>query len=135
MLWPCVTVGLGIFALAMCLYDGVVPVRPAFHDSLGIQNPPQLGKLALLVVLFLLFERYFDRKNTFLAYFADNSFGLFFIHGFFMVAITRASYLYGQPNVLLNFLIELVVVIGLSLLTVALIKLVLQRRSRYVIGC
>jgi surface polysaccharide O-acyltransferase-like enzyme len=107
----------------------------AFMDGMGVFNPLQFGKLCLLVPLFFLFERFVSSKNRLLAYFASISFGLFFIHGFYMAIYSRVINSSGIEAPILKFLGEVSVVFGLSLATVAIIKFVLGQRSRYVIGC
>jgi peptidoglycan/LPS O-acetylase OafA/YrhL len=124
-----------IFILAVCFYEDLPRYHLGFFDGLGYFNMRQLGKLSLLVALFFYFDKYVSQKNRFLAYFAEVSFGLFFIHGFFLVLFSHLSYFYVPPNPLMNFVAEFLVVMGMSLLTVYVLKLVLKNRSRYVIGC
>lgn len=124
-----------VFFLSLYLYEDLPRYHIGFFDGLGFFNMRQLGKLSLLVALFFYFDRYIDQKNRFLAYFADVSFGLFFIHGFFVVLFARISYFYVPSNPVINFVAEFFVVMGMSLVTVYVIKLVLKKRSRYVIGC
>jgi peptidoglycan/LPS O-acetylase OafA/YrhL len=106
-----------------------------FFDGFGVFNALQFGKLCLLLSVFFTFERFFTSKNKVLGYFASVSFGLFFVHGFYMAAYSRAiSYLrIGDP--VLQFLGEIFVVFILAVITVAIVKFVLKKKSRYVIGC
>jgi len=125
----------GVFLVTLWLYQDLPRYRLGFIDGLGLFNMRQLGKLSLLIALFFLFDKYFDQKNRFLAYFAEISFGLFFIHGFFLILFARLSYLNFKLSPLMNFCAELAIVMGCSLITVYLVKRALHKRSRYVIGC
>jgi hypothetical protein len=133
--WIYIALGVSVFSISTWLY-GVPPTNAfGYYENLGRLNVSQLGKMGLLIAIFLFFQKYLDRKIKFLGYLAQLSFGLFFIHGFFVVLFFRVGYFYVQPNLILKFWIEVLVVIGLSLVTVSGIKLILKNRSRFVIGC
>jgi peptidoglycan/LPS O-acetylase OafA/YrhL len=133
--WLVVAPSIVVFLFALCMYEDLPRYAGGFFENFGVFNFRQLGKLSLLFILFFLFDRYFNQKNQFLSYFAEISFGLFFIHGFFMALFARLESVYVPPSPAINFLLEFLFVIVFSLLTVYVLKLVLNKRSRYVIGC
>lgn len=106
-----------------------------FFDGLGILNWLQLGKLFLLIATFLFFESFGAKKSAFLGYFARISFGLFFIHGFYALLFSVLAQNVGIDNTAIKFAVEFLVVVVGSVATVYAVRLVLKKRSRYVIGC
>lgn len=128
--------GVLIFLMASFIDISGLESQPiGFMDGLGHFNDRQFGKLGLLLAVFLLFERFLNVPNRFLGWMADISFGLFFLHGFFMAAYAKAF----QPDVfsspLLRLVVELGLVLGGSVVAVIVAKAVLGKWSRYVIGC
>lgn len=127
--------GLLIFLFAAFLDSGWT--YPAFfYEGLGSLNPVQLGKLGLLVALFFLFELFLNKKHATLKNLAEISFGLFFLHGFFIVFFNHINNIYinmDQPVVF--FLAELLAVIVISIATIISVRKVLGPWSRYAIGC
>jgi len=126
---------LGLFVAAFALYVALTDSPAGFFDGLGIFNPLQFGKLALLVALFFLFERYLNKQNEMLAMTAKISFGLFFMHGFYLMAFARIQPFLPGGNGLLTFFEEVAIVILASFVTVLSIQRILGKHSRYVIGC
>jgi hypothetical protein len=124
-----------LFLISMFLYDIAEGEPAGFWDGLGVFNLIQLGKLLLLVSVFFIFEKYLNRKSRFLSYMAEISFGLFFIHGFFMLFYSRMMQKIAIANPLSNFLLEFSIVVIASIATVYVLKLILKNKSRYVIGC
>lgn len=133
--WIVAMLCLSVFVLAMYRFQELPKTYLGFYEGLGLLNLKQLGKLSLLIALFVLFDKFFDRKNRFLGYFAEISFGLFFIHGFFLTFFTRIGYSFIPPYPVLMFFSEFLTVIMFSLVTVYAIKQVSGKWSRYVIGC
>ena len=127
--------GLALFFLCAFMYDFESEVPIGFQDGWGKLNLVQLAKFGLLVAVFFLFERYLNRKQRMLAYLAEISFGLFFVHGFFVLMSSRIQQRLGLDNPWLAFLFELVFVVCGSVLSVYLVKSVFKKKSRYVIGC
>jgi peptidoglycan/LPS O-acetylase OafA/YrhL len=103
-----------------------------FFEGLGVFNLIQFGKLVLLIAVFICFEKYLNKKNRLLGYLAEISFGLFFIHGFYMALYARINPAAG--SVMQGFGEFMLVILG-SIITVYLTKALLRKRSRYVIGC
>jgi fucose 4-O-acetylase-like acetyltransferase len=130
----CVIVFFGTFYLASNA-SWMTPLDyQSFFDQLGMLNLMQLGKLTLLIGLFIFLEKFCNHKNNYLSFIAKISFGLFFIHGFFLIFIGRLV----LPNInndIVNLLIELFGVMTFSLVTVYLIQKMMRSKSRYVIGC
>jgi hypothetical protein len=127
--------GLLVFVLAAWGYDAQASEPLGFFDGWGKFNTLLLGKLSLLVGMFLFFSRRLGTRNVVLGHLAENSFGLFFVHGFFMLLFLKICQHLEIPSVSLIFLLETVVVICGSIFGVFVIRLVLGKASRYVIGC
>jgi hypothetical protein len=106
-----------------------------FMDGLGRFNDIHFGKLALLVAVFLLFDRFLNVPNAALKWIAQVSFGLFFLQGFFMAAFVKLSQSFVFPSLLLALGVELCLVLGGSMAAVIVTKALLGKWSRYVIGC
>jgi len=127
--------GLALFVLCAFLYDFEHEGPLGFMDGLGQLNIIQVAKFGLLIAVFFLFERYLNFKQRVLAYLAEISFGLFFVHGFFILLSPRIQQHLSLEDPWLAFLFEFVFVVCGSVLTVFLVKSVFKKRSRYVIGC
>ncbi len=110
------------------------PSDKNFFDKVALFNPLQFGKLALIIGLYSFLEKFCNRKNKYLSYLAKISFGLFFIHSYYMVfsSIFVLPLINYQP---LRLLVELLIVIIFSVVTVYLIRKIIPNKSRYVIGC
>lgn len=129
-----------LLALAIFLITGVAypgfsedPIR--FIGTVGKFNYVTMGKLALLVVIFLAFERYLNRPHKTLAFMAKISFGLFFIHGFMIVFFGRWLHNLAYSSLWIEPAAEIGFVILGSIAIVVLIKKITGKWSRYVIGC
>jgi hypothetical protein len=129
-----IAIGLLVFSIASWIH-GAHPEALGFYEGWGELNVVQLGKLSLLISLFLLLERYSTAPSRFLGYLAKISFGLFFIHGFFVLVFAKVSQYVSAQNLYAIFLVEFSLVVFGSILIVFLVKLALPNKSRYVIGC
>jgi probable poly-beta-1,6-N-acetyl-D-glucosamine export protein len=132
--WLWMLAGVLVFVLAAVLYPGY-RADWTFTRQIGQLNTMELGKLGLLITAFVGFEKFFNRRNAVMSYIASISFGLYFIHGFFMGAfdnLTKHMVLPDHPAMILG---DVVVMMVLSFATVALLKKLLGQRSRYVMGC
>jgi peptidoglycan/LPS O-acetylase OafA/YrhL len=76
-----------------------------------------------------------------MAVLADLSFGLYFLHGYFMISyFGLIELLFGtdcwlkRPS-FVTFLAAYTVTIGLSIFTIFLIKRFFEKHSRYIVGC
>jgi hypothetical protein len=124
-----------VFLVVVWWSDSSVKEPLGFMDGWGRLNLIQLGKLSLLIAVFLFFEKHLVLPRNFLGYLADNSFGLFFIHGFFMVIFLKVNQYLAVQNPFGVFSLEFGLVILGSMLTVSTVRSVLGKKSRYVIGC
>lgn len=106
-----------------------------FIDDFGKLNYVQLGKFGLLVSMFFALEKFMCKHNRLFGYLAEISFGLFFIHGFYMLAFYKLTQLVSMPSVAGKVFVEFFIVIGGAMVTVWLIKFLIRKKSRYVIGC
>ena len=92
--------------------------------------------LSLFFILFLM--RFEKKKNKILNIFADNSFGIFFIHGIFIwlfnVIIIKLKISFVSNSTLQYFGLSTFILI-ISLAITMLIRKVLPRNSKYIIGC
>ncbi|QKY11153.1 acyltransferase family protein [Janthinobacterium lividum] len=130
-----ITVSFFVFLISASLYFKQPKFPPDFFGGLGLPNYISIGKLALLIAIFFLFERFMNRENKILGYFAKISFGLFFVHGFVIYAFSK----FMARNVFFSeagkIFLEVGVVFFVSIAVVLIMKKVLKKRSRYVVGC
>ncbi len=133
--WAVAAVGTGVFAGAGWHYGGYAASPEGFVAGLGHLNHMQLGKLGLLTAIYVVFEKLYNRENRLLGYFAKISFGLFFVHGFVVLALSllmsRGPLL---PAAWLPVVEGACVGVG-SVLIVEGLKSAFKHRSRYVLGC
>lgn len=127
--------GLLVFLIFGLMFPGIDDMPPSFFSGLGALNYILVGKLGLLISIFVLFERFFEKKNVVLGYFAKISFGLFFIHGFIGAIFQRFSRKINFPDAMTHLLCEVLVIVFGSVLIVFLLKKIMGKWSRYVIGC
>lgn len=120
--------------LFLCVKEWELGAYYSFYAQIGKFNPMQLGKFFLLLSVFIFLEQFGNFHNKYLSYFAKISFGLFFIHGFYMLVFNRFGLVIAKSSASRLFL-ELLVVVFLSIVSVALLKKILGKSSRYVIGC
>ncbi|EZP41384.1 acyltransferase family protein [Janthinobacterium lividum] len=130
-----ISISLVIFFVLGFLFPGFKSLPPSFFSGLGIFNYIMAGKLALLIAIFLLFERFMQHKNNTLGYFAKISFGLFFIHGIMEAIFRRGARDIDFGSPVLRFSAEVGVVVFVSIAVVFVLKKILKKWSRYVIGC
>ncbi len=131
-------IAIGIFLfVTLYIYQGQSIEQVSYINfwyRIGELNSLQLGKLLLLISLFVFFEKFLDKKNEILSGMAKISFGLFFIHGFYMVIFSR----FITPLALENSIaigIEFMMYVPLSIISVYAIKKIFKTSSKYVIGC
>lgn len=124
-----------VFFISASLYFKQPKFPPDFFSSLGILNYVSIGKLALLIAIFFLFERFMNRENLILGYFAKISFGLFFVHGFVIYAFSKLisrNIFFSETGEIFK---EVFIVFFASIFAVFAMKKVLKKWSRYVVGC
>lgn len=128
--------GLLIFSAASAISLAGLESHPlGFRDGLGSVDLGQFGKLGLLVAVFLLFERFLNIPNRMFGWIAEISFGLFFLQGFFMIFVVKLGQYITYSWPVMPLLVELTMVLGGSMAGVVLVKVLLGKWSRYVIGC
>lgn len=103
----------------------------------GFLNPNflQIAKLFMLVAIYFLINRSFDKKFTPMSYIANISFGLFFIHGLWL---TLATKILMRGNIFNNsyiLLFQAIISISGSVVSIEICKKILGKGSRYAIGC
>ncbi len=132
-----ISTGFLVFGVLLFWYNENFFVQSSFvsfYTRIGEFNPIQLGKLILLICFFILFERFCNKRISILGGIAKISFGLFFIHGFYLIIFSR----FVEPLTSegpLKLFAEFIFVIPLSIFTVNAVKFIFKSRSRYVIGC
>ena len=96
-----------------------------------------IHKLIFCVFFMIFLHRFETVKSKFLDLVAKNSFGIFFIHGYyiliFLLMKSRMSFSFPK-NSLLVYVFVAIVVFSLSLLTSMLIRKVIPKYSRNIIG-
>lgn len=139
--WPrgptlTIWVALVLFAVSSAWFLFQGGERPlGFFDGLGQFNNSEFGKVTLFLALFFLFDRYLNSETAFLGRMAEISFGLFFIHGFYMAIFVKFLQILPELHQAAVFCIEVAMVVGGSFATVLFAKRVFGNRSRYVVGC
>jgi len=123
------------FVLIGFSYPGMEAEPISFLGTIGGLNYPILGKLALLVAIFFAFERFFNVQNKSLSFMAKISFGLFFIHGFATLVFVKWLNGLAYPGDFSRLGAEVFFVVGGSIVVVYVLRRVLGKWSRYVIGC
>jgi hypothetical protein len=133
--WVIIGLGIAGFFLAAHLYDESASQLNGFYDTFGAFNALQFGKLSLLIALFFGLEIFGNRKSRILSYLASVSFGMFFVHGFYVVLFYKVSQHIRLAVSPMSLFAEIALVFFGSILTVDLIKRTTGKGSRYVIGC
>lgn len=132
-----IIMGLILYIITLFKYLNYSDVKPnyiGFFNTIGDFNHILFGKLLLLISIFVFFEKFLNTKNELLSRLAQISFGLFFIHGFYMRIFGRFVAPLALKTQLIT-LIEFILVIPMSILTVYILKKTLKNRSKYVVGC
>ena len=125
------------FIILLIYYGGNFKLNNSyisFGENLGTFNPVQFGKFFLLIFVFILLFKFYNKKYKILSYLAEISFGLFFVHGFYMLIFSKYFSTIISDG-LFRLIFEFILVIPCSIATVYVLKLILKTRSKYVIGC
>lgn len=133
-----VLLGSVIFILSAILeLTSETMMKMGFWDNIGVPNFYQIGKLGLLLVIFVLFFRYLNYRVRLLSYLASISFGLFFLHGFGLWLYDWLAPRF--PDVFIDHNGTAIMQIGFififSWLIILIVQTLLKEKSRYVIGC
>lgn len=123
-----------VFLVSLTLYAS--PEPQFFEDGIWTLNAQSLNKLALAFAILFGFAIFLNRKSAILKYFADISYGLFFVHtGVFFSLSLFASQLMAGMSPYEYMVFEIGMTLILSVLLIVIIRSLLGARSRYVIGC
>lgn len=125
------------FALAMYATTHHLFPEPdeGFIATVGQFNALMTGKIFLCMALYVFFERYACTYRPLLSYLASLSFGIFFVHQFFLLAADRIAVYFQLQHAAEWFVIEILCGFGGSLLYLHIAKKILGKRSKYVLGC
>ncbi|MCP9760360.1 acyltransferase [Aquitalea sp. S1-19] len=124
----------GFFVL-LVVWLGGGQVFQGYFDYIWQPNIIQMGKLFFVVFLFFLFERFFNKKINPMSYIANISFGLFFVHGFWLLLFYKMVSFFAVSKLPVYFILEFLMVFCFSVISIEVSKRVLGVRSRYVVGC
>lgn len=132
-----VILSIGLLFAILQVFIGVVGNyhKPPFEfASLDLMF---VHKLIFSVFFMIFLHRFETVKSTFLDLVAKNSFGIFFIHGYyiliFLLVKSRLNFSFPKNSFLVYVLVAIVIFV-LSLLTSMLIRKVIPKYSRSIIG-
>lgn len=110
--------------------------EPTTHYFTNQFNFSKLKEMILAILLITLFYRFRKKDFGFLALLGSYSFGIYFIHIYFINAVERIlnHYQFSRLQSGFGYLIFVISVIGISTLCVYLIKKIFKERSRLLIG-
>jgi peptidoglycan/LPS O-acetylase OafA/YrhL len=114
---------------------GAIASRLPFSTENGVFDTNALQKILLCWVLMAWLDRYDKQVRGYFAILADLSFGVFFLHMYFIQAWAR--FLPGENfphGNLLKYFVLVAVVTGLSVLVILVVKRIVGKRSRMVVG-
>lgn len=95
-------------------------------------------KFCILCLTFLaVFKKYDEKIKGAFGYLASNSFGIYFVHNYFIVIFEKILY---KSNLkidgsILSVIIAIIIVTVLSIAMIGAIKFLVNRNSKYIIGC
>lgn len=136
--WLLMLLGLSVFVMsASAELNGEALMKMGFWDNLGTANFYQIGKLGLLVVIFLGLYRFANFQIGVFSYIASISFGLFFLHGFGLWLYDWLAPRFPDFFVDNDWsgVTQISFIFLFSWLVILLVKAVIKDKSRYVIGC
>lgn len=91
-------------------------------------------KIILIILILALLKDYLSQRVSILSFVADNSFPVFFIHGWIIALLGFMGFDELVPNNLAGVLVAFLFVFSMSLLCAALTKKILRGYSRFIIG-
>jgi surface polysaccharide O-acyltransferase-like enzyme len=135
--------GKSIYFIAAALFILFIQVKISdmeyFHLINGNNIDLMIVQKTFLTIFFVLFLHNNEfLKIKFIGFLASNSFGIFFIHGFFIWLINALVFQFKisfKSSSIVIYILNAILVLGLSLCTTILIRRLLQKKSRYIIGC
>jgi surface polysaccharide O-acyltransferase-like enzyme len=130
-----IAAGILLASYSFYMYEGKDAVESGFFDRLGYFAPEQLGKLSMLMtILALITTKRFSTPNA-LSTLAMMSFGLFFVHGLWILALSVTGWTDNPTSSIPKYIEISTAVTILSMATVKIIQTSLGKYSTYVIGC
>ncbi len=138
-----------IFPMLILLYVGVTvlelmqivtaPKLAGFHTldaAYFIFNPAKLRFTILAVILLIVFHKLEFVKFKFLRILGDYSFGIYFVHLFFIIIFQKTVQFYQLelPQSLILFLMLSFFTVSCSILFVWIVKIIFKDKSRLIIG-
>jgi len=138
-----------VFSILILLYVGITvlelmqilttPKLVGFHTldaAYFIFNPAKLRFMILAVILLIAFHRLEFVKFKFLRVLGDYSFGIYFVHLFFIIIFQKTVQFYQLelPKNLILFLVLSFFTVSASILFVWIIKIIFKDKSRLIIG-
>lgn len=123
------------FFVMLVVWLGSDQIVQGYSDFIFQPNIMQFGKLFFVVFLFFLFEKFLDKKIKTMSYIANISFGLFFVHGFWLLVFSKVVLYLEVSRLSTYFALEFLLVFCFSVISIDIAKRILGARSRYVVGC
>ena len=137
LLLPLTALAAALVSVEVFLLDrgGAIVSRLPFSTENGVFDTNALQKILLCWVLMAWLDRYDDQVRGALATLADLSFGIFFLHMYFIQAwahlLPGENFPHGN---LLKYFGLVSVVVGLSVLVILVVKRIFGKRSRMIVG-
>lgn len=97
-----------------------------------------IQKMLVTFTLLYVLWKYESKIHPYVGTLGDLSFGIFFVHYFYVLLLRNAfEWVFGRQmtGTFLSWLICSILVVVLTVITLNIAKWVLQKRSRYVVGC
>lgn len=127
--------GLFIFAVAYYLFNSRIILAEGFVARFGELNLIELGRLGLLISIYSICRVYLNFQSRILAYIANISFGIFFVHGMFVILFERILANFQFRISLFVLVVQFFFVMLFSILVIEVVRKVFPGRSHYVLGC
>ena len=137
LLWPLTafTVGLVWFEVFVLGRDGAISSRFPFSTENGVFDTNALQKILLCWVLAAWIKRFEAQLRGPLATLADLSFGIYFLHMYFIEALAFVLPPENLPQGnLLKYFVLVAIVTGLSSMVLLVVKRIFGERSRMLVG-
>ncbi|MGL5287003.1 MAG: acyltransferase family protein [Aeromonas sp.] len=106
-----------------------------FWDQLFHLNVLQLSKLIFVWLMYFIFAAYLNHPYKPMSHIAQISFGLFFVHGFWLYLFGIVLGRMPVENIIGRLAIQLLFCFVFSYISILIARKVLGKRSRYVVGC
>lgn len=131
--------------LIECLYyenAGLIYVKNIFNHKKELVNINYFQKILLSLILLYFFKKYESplistEFSKVLRKFAEFSFGIYFVHYYFIEAMLkiRGAYQYTVDGNLFRLIIMITSILLISFLSIMTVKYLFKEKSRYLVGC